>query len=82
MTDSKEHAGTQDPEEPKNSPEHQTATSNQDEASVSQVADPVVQPAPVVAQTSQPGSGKGLAAGAIIMSIVALGAAGYAWYQT
>ena len=43
---------------------------------------PEKQPTTVPAQENQPGSGKGMATGAIVLSVVALCAAGYAWYQT
>ena len=43
---------------------------------------PEKQPASVTAQDNQPGTGKGLATGAFVLSVVALCGAGYAWYQT
>jgi len=78
LTDSNEKTGTPDPEKSSGVEERPISKSAQVESTKSQTPEPVSQPA----QPSQPVPGKGLAVGAFILSIVALGAAGYAWYQT
>ena len=78
MTDSNEKTGTQDPEESSGVQERPTSKIAQVESTGSQTPESMSQPA----QLSQSAPGKGLAVGAFILSIVALGAAGYAWYQT
>lgn len=80
MTDSKKESGIQDPEESSSTPQIPNTSSVSAEPSAEQISTPLP-PAPVVS-TPESGSGKGLATGALILSVVALGAAGYAWYQT
>ncbi len=80
MTDSKKESGIQDPEESSSTPQIPNSSSVSAETSAEQISTPLSQ-APVVS-ASESGSGKGLATGALILSVVALGAAGYAWYQT
>ena len=78
MTDRNEKTGTQDPEHLKAAQERPETTNQSIEPPSQQAVETVTQPV----QSNQPAPGKGLSVGAFILSIVALGAAGYAWYQT